>query len=589
MDTKYIFVTGGVVSSLGKGIISASIGKLLQARGYKVTIQKFDPYINIDPGTLNPYEHGECYVTDDGFETDLDLGHYERFTGIHTTRNNSITTGRIYKTVIDRERRGDYLGKTIQVVPHITDEIKRRMLREDSNLSSLKVIAPSQQGRAGDGSSFDFVITEVGGTIGDIESAPFMEAIRQLRWQLGRDAVCVHLTYVPYLKAADELKTKPTQHSVKELQGMGIQPDILVLRTERHLDDHLRMKVASFCNVDLECVVQSEDMPSIYQVPVSMQQQGLDAAIMRKIGIPVGETPAMKSWHDFLNKQRNATREVHVALVGKYDLQDAYKSIRESLNLAGIYNDVKVRIHFVNSEEVTAENVAEKLNGMAGIIVCPGFGQRGIEGKIIAAEYTRTHDIPTFGICLGMQMMVIEFARNVLGFKDANSAEMRATNQQQAHPQQTLPQPLPVMEGSSHQEPVNVIDLMEEQKSITQMGGTMRLGAYDCKVLKGSKSFDAYSQSELSTPLHNREGLGEGLLISERHRHRYEFNNAYKEEYEKNGMQCVGINPTANLVEIVEIPEKRWYIGTQFHPEYSSTVLHPHPLFMSFIRACLVK
>ena len=572
MDTKYIFVTGGVVSSLGKGIISASIGKLLQARGYKVTIQKFDPYINIDPGTLNPYEHGECYVTDDGFETDLDLGHYERFTGIHTTRNNSITTGRIYKTVIDRERRGDYLGKTIQVVPHITDEIKHRMLRKDEKNEQL-----------------DFVITEVGGTIGDIESAPFMEAIRQLRWQLGRDAVCVHLTYVPYLKAADELKTKPTQHSVKELQGMGIQPDILVLRTERHLDDHLRMKVASFCNVDLECVVQSEDMPSIYQVPVSMQQQGLDSAIMRKIGIPVGETPAMKSWHDFLNKQRNATREVHVALVGKYDLQDAYKSIRESLNLAGIYNDVKVRIHFVNSEEVTAENVAEKLNGMAGIIVCPGFGQRGIEGKIIAAEYTRTHDIPTFGICLGMQMMVIEFARNVLGFKDANSAEMRATNQQQAHPQQTLPQPLPVMEGSSHQEPVNVIDLMEEQKSITQMGGTMRLGAYDCKVLKGSKSFDAYSQSELSTPLHNREGLGEGLLISERHRHRYEFNNAYKEEYEKNGMQCVGINPTANLVEIVEIPEKRWYIGTQFHPEYSSTVLHPHPLFMSFIRACLVK
>ena len=572
MDTKYIFVTGGVVSSLGKGIISASIGKLLQARGYKVTIQKFDPYINIDPGTLNPYEHGECYVTDDGFETDLDLGHYERFTGIHTTRNNSITTGRIYKTVIDRERRGDYLGKTIQVVPHITDEIKHRMLRKDEKNEQL-----------------DFVITEVGGTIGDIESAPFMEAIRQLRWQLGRDAVCVHLTYVPYLKAADELKTKPTQHSVKELQGMGIQPDILVLRTERHLDDQLRMKVASFCNVDLECVVQSEDMPSIYQVPVSMQQQGLDAAIMRKIGIPVGETPAMKSWHDFLDKQRNATREVHVALVGKYDLQDAYKSIRESLNLAGIYNDVKVRIHFVNSEEVTAENVAEKLNGMAGIIVCPGFGQRGIEGKIIAAEYTRTHDIPTFGICLGMQMMVIEFARNVLGYKDANSAEMRATNQQQAHPQQTLPQPLPVMEGSSHQEPVNVIDLMEEQKSITQMGGTMRLGAYDCKVLKGSKSFDAYSQSELSTPLHNREGLGEGLLISERHRHRYEFNNAYKEEYEKNGMQCVGINPTANLVEIVEIPEKRWYIGTQFHPEYSSTVLHPHPLFMSFIRACLVK
>lgn len=335
METKYIFVTGGVVSSLGKGIISASIGKLLQARGYKITIQKFDPYINIDPGTLNPYEHGECYVTVDGMETDLDLGHYERFTGIHTTRNNSITTGRIYKTVIDRERRGDYLGKTIQVVPHITDEIKRRMLRESEE---LKVKSEEL--------NFDFVITEVGGTIGDIESAPFMEAIRQLRWQLGRDAVCVHLTYVPYLKAADELKTKPTQHSVKELQGMGIQPDILVLRTERHLDDHLRMKVASFCNVDLECVVQSEDMSSIYEVPVSMQRQGLDAAIMRKIGIPVGMTPAMKPWHDFLDKQRHATREVHVGLVGKYDLQDAYKSIRESLNLAGVYNDVKVKAPF---------------------------------------------------------------------------------------------------------------------------------------------------------------------------------------------------------------------------------------------------
>ena len=541
MDTKYIFVTGGVVSSLGKGIISASIGKLLQARGYKVTIQKFDPYINIDPGTLNPYEHGECYVTVDGMETDLDLGHYERFTGIHTTRNNSITTGRIYKTVIDRERHGDYLGKTIQVVPHITDEIKRRMLREDAD------------------EALDFVITEVGGTIGDIESAPFMEAIRQLRWQLGRDAVCVHLTYVPYLKAADELKTKPTQHSVKELQGMGIQPDILVLRTERHLSDSIRLKVASFCNVDLECVVQSEDMPSIYEVPVSMQQQGLDAAIMRKIGIPVGETPAMKPWRDFLEKQRNATREVHVALVGKYDLQDAYKSIRESINLAGIYNDVKARIHFVNSEEITRENIGERLQGMAGIIICPGFGQRGIEGKIIAAEYSRTHDIPTFGICLGMQMMVIEFARNVLGYQDANSAEMSKDTQ---HP---------------------VIDLMEEQKTVTNMGGTMRLGAYECELVKGSRAFEAY---------HERLGAGEptdsGMaLIRERHRHRYEFNNAYKEEYESNGMKCVGINPASNLVEIVEIPEKRWYIGTQFHPEYSSTVLHPHPLFMSFVKACI--
>ena len=529
METKYIFVTGGVVSSLGKGIISASIGKLLQARGYKVTIQKFDPYINIDPGTLNPYEHGECYVTADGFETDLDLGHYERFTGIHTTRNNSITTGRIYKTVIDRERRGDYLGKTIQVVPHITDEIKHRMLREDLN------------------EGFDFIITEVGGTIGDIESAPFMEAIRQLRYQLGRNAVCVHLTYVPYLKAADELKTKPTQHSVKELQGMGIQPDILVLRTERHLDDGMRMKVASFCNVDLECVVQSEDLPSIYEVPVNMQHQGLDAAIMRKIGIPVGETPAMKPWRDFLDKQRHATNEVHIGLVGKYDLQDAYKSIRESLNLAGIYNDVKVKMHFVNSEEITKANVAEKLKGLAGIVVCPGFGQRGIEGKIIAAEYTRTNDIPTFGICLGMQMMVIEFARNVLGYKDANSMEM------------------------DEKTPHNVIDIMEEQKNITEMGGTMRLGAYECELVKGSRVYEAY---------------GEETLIKERHRHRYEFNNKYQEEYEAKGMKCVGINPGANLVEIVEIPEKRWYIGTQFHPEYSSTVLNPHPLFMSFIKEC---
>ena len=527
MNTKYIFVTGGVVSSLGKGIISASIGKLLQARGYKVTIQKFDPYINIDPGTLNPYEHGECYVTADGMETDLDLGHYERFTGIETTRDNSITTGRIYKTVIDRERHGDYLGKTIQVVPHITDEIKRRMLREDG---------------------FDFVITEVGGTIGDIESAPFMEAIRQLRWQLGRCAVCVHLTYVPFLKAAGELKTKPTQHSVKELQSMGIQPDILVLRTERHLDDTLRAKVASFCNVDLECVVQSEDMPSIYEVPVSMQRQGLDAAILRKMGIPVGETPAMTGWHAFLDKQRRATREVQIALVGKYDLQDAYKSIRESLVLAGIYCDVKVRLQFVNSELVTRENVGCQLEGMTGVVICPGFGGRGIEGKIIAAEYCRTHDVPTFGICLGMQMMVIEFARGVLGYTDANSTEMDT--------------------GTSHP----VIDLMEEQKSITMMGGTMRLGAYECAIREGSRTAQAY---------------GGNCLVRERHRHRYEFNNHYLTAYEDGGMMCVGIHPAAHLVEIVEIPKLRWYIGTQFHPEYSSTVLHPHPLFMDFVKACI--
>ena len=556
MNTKYIFVTGGVVSSLGKGIISASIGKLLQARGFKVTIQKFDPYINIDPGTLNPYEHGECYVTVDGMETDLDLGHYERFTDIQTTRHNSITTGRIYKTVIDRERHGDYLGKTIQVVPHITDEIKRRMLREEDPLcpngqlphngeSHPDGLPPHYGGGLGRGSSLDFVITEVGGTIGDIESAPFMEAIRQLRWQLGRDAVCVHLTYVPYLKAADELKTKPTQHSVKELQGMGIQPDILVLRTERHLDDALRMKVASFCNVDLECVVQSEDMPSIYEVPVSMQRQGLDAAIMRKIGIPVGETPAMKSWHDFLDKQRQATHEVHVALVGKYDLQDAYKSIRESLNLAGIYCDVKVKLHFINSEDITPENVAAQLEGMAGAIICPGFGRRGIEGKITAIQHTRTHDIPTFGICLGMQMMVIEFARNVLGLADANSTEMNPETQ---HP---------------------VIDLMEEQKNITGMGGTMRLGAYPCQLRQGSKALGIYGKPD----------------IQERHRHRYEFNNHYLASFEQHGMQCVGTNPESNLVEVVELPEKKWFIGTQFHPEYASTVLHPHPLFMDFIKA----
>jgi len=529
-QTKYIFITGGVVSSLGKGIISASIGKLLQARGYKVTIQKFDPYINIDPGTLNPYEHGECYVTTDGMETDLDLGHYERFTDIHTTRHNSITTGRIYKTVIDRERRGDYLGKTIQVVPHITDEIKRRMLREDEQEEQL-----------------DFVITEVGGTIGDIESAPFMEAIRQLRWQLGRNAVNVHLTYVPYLKAAEEMKTKPTQHSVKELQGMGIQPDILVLRTERHLDDHMRMKVASFCNVELDCVILSEDMPSIYEVPVSMLQQGLDVAILRKTNVPVGDI-SMQSWFDFLEKQSRATKEIHIGLVGKYDLQDAYKSIRESLNLAGIYNGVKTILHFINSEDITRENVSERLASMAGVVICPGFGQRGIEGKIITAEYTRTHDIPTFGICLGMQMMVIEFARNVLGYKDANSREM------------------------DEHTPHNVIDLMEEQKTVTQKGGTMRLGAYACDLSAGSRAYEAYGRQK---------------RITERHRHRYEFNNAYKNEYEQNGMKCVGINPAANLVEIVEIPEHSWYIGTQFHPEYSSTVLHPHPLFMSFIKACI--
>ncbi len=531
METKYIFVTGGVVSSLGKGIISSSIGKLLQERGYSITIQKFDPYINIDPGTLNPYEHGECYVTVDGMETDLDLGHYERFTGIRTTRGNSVTTGRIYKAVIDKERRGDYLGKTIQVVPHITNEIKHRMMRVD------------------DPTHYDFIITEVGGTIGDIESAPFMEAIRQLRWELGRRAVNIHLTYVPYLRAAGELKTKPTQHSVKELQSMGIQPDILILRTELHLGEGILQKVASFCNVQQDCVVQSEDLPSIYEVPVNMQRQGLDAAILRKTGEPVGPTPSLGPWRNFLERMYGAKEIVNIALVGKYDLQDAYKSIRESLYHAGVYNDRKVKITFVNSELVTRENIAEKLEGMNGVLICPGFGQRGIEGKIIAAEYTRVNNIPTFGICLGMQMMAIEFARNVLGYADANSSEMDA--------------------NTSH----NVIDLMEDQKNITRMGGTMRLGAYDCQLVEGSRVRGFYGEEN----------------IQERHRHRYEFNNKYTDEYESHGMKCVGINPELNLVEIIEIPEHKWYVGTQFHPEYSSTVLHPHPLFMAFIRAAMQK
>ena len=528
-ETKYIFVTGGVVSSLGKGIISASIGKLLQARGYNITIQKFDPYINIDPGTLNPYEHGECYVTVDGMETDLDLGHYERFTGIQTTKANSLTTGRIYKAVIDKGRRGEYLGKTIQVVPHITDEIKR----------NVKLLGQKYH--------YDFVITEIGGTIGDIESAPFMEAIRQMKWEMGKNAINVHLTYVPYLKAAGELKTKPTQHSVKELQSVGIQPDILILRTEKHLEEGILKKVASFCNVDLDCVIQSEDLPSIYEVPVNMQNQGLDTAILRKMDVPVGETPSLGPWRSFLERRKNATQTVNIGLVGKYDLQDAYKSIRESLSHAGTYNDHKVNISFVNSEFLTEENVAEKLAGLDGVMICPGFGQRGIEGKIVAAHYTRTHNIPTFGICLGMQMMVIEFARNVLGYADANSREM------------------------DEKTPHNVIDIMEEQKNITNMGGTMRLGAYECVLRQNSRVFNIYKKEH----------------IQERHRHRYEFNNDFLKEYERSGMQCVGRNPESDLVEIVEIPGLKWYIGTQFHPEYQSTVLHPHPLFVDFVKTAI--
>ena len=530
-ETKYIFVTGGVVSSLGKGIISSSIGKLLQARGYNITIQKFDPYINIDPGTLNPYEHGECYVTVDGMETDLDLGHYERFTGIQTTKANSLTTGRIYKAVIDKERRGDYLGKTIQVVPHITDEIKR----------NVKLLGKKY--------NYDFVITEIGGTIGDIESAPYMEAIRQLKWELGKRAINIHLTYVPYLKAAGELKTKPTQHSVKELQSVGIQPDVLILRTEKHLDEGIMKKVAGFCNVDLDCVIQSEDLPSIYEVPINMQNQGLDTAILRKMGEPIGEKPSLGPWRSFLERRNKATETVNIGLVGKYDLQDAYKSIRESLSHAGTYNDRKVNITFINSEYLTEENVAEKIKGQDGIMICPGFGQRGIEGKIVAAHYCRMHNIPTFGICLGMQMMVIEFARNVLGYADANSREM------------------------DEKTPHNVIDIMEEQKNITNMGGTMRLGAYECVLKQGSRVFNIYNKEH----------------IQERHRHRYEFNNDFQKEFERAGMQCVGRNPESDLVEIVEIPGMKWYIGTQFHPEYQSTVLHPHPLFVDFIKTAAAQ
>lgn len=531
-ETKYIFVTGGVASSLGKGIISSSIGKLLQARGYRVTIQKFDPYINIDPGTLNPYEHGECYVTIDGHEADLDLGHYERFLDIQTTRANNLTTGRIYKSVIDKERRGDYLGKTVQIIPHITDEIKR----------DVKLL--------GNKYKFDFVITEIGGTVGDIESLPFLESIRQLKWELGKNALCVHLTYVPYLAAAKELKTKPTQHSVKQLQSLGIQPDILVLRTEYNLNTNIRKKVALFCNVSEDAVVQSIDAPSIYQVPILMHEQKLDETILNKMNVPLSDshTPELSSWIAFLDRRQKASCSVKIAMVGKYvELQDAYKSILESLSQAGTYNDSKVIIKYISSEKITENNVEELLSPADGVVICPGFGSRGIEGKLIAAKYQREHNRPTFGICLGMQCMAIEFARNILGYSDANSTEFD--------------------EKTKH----NVIDIMEEQKAITNLGGTMRLGAYDCKIDKKSKAYKIYKKEH----------------IQERHRHRYEFNNDYRMEFENAGMKGVGINPDSDLVEIMEMPEMTWYIGTQFHPEYSSTVLNPHPLFVSFIKAAI--
>ena len=530
METKYIFVTGGVVSSLGKGIISSSLARLLLSRGYRVTIQKFDPYINIDPGTLNPYEHGECYVTVDGHEADLDLGHYERFTNTPTTRANNVTTGRIYQSVIDKERRGDYLGKTVQIIPHITDEIKR----------NVKLLGNTGQ--------FDFVITEIGGTVGDIESTPYLEAVRQLRWELGDNSLCIHLTYVPYLKAAKELKTKPTQHSVKLLQQVGIQPDVLVLRTEQDIPMGMRRKVAQFCNVAPEAVIQSLDAPTIYQVPLMMHEQGLDEFVIKKMGVECHQEPNLEAWNNFLTKLSSATKEVKIGLVGKYvELQDAYKSISESLSHAATYNDHKLKLVYIHSEKLTDKDVEEKLSDMDGVIIAPGFGQRGIEGKFVAIKWCRENDIPTFGICLGMQCIVIEYARNVLGLADANSTEMDTATKN------------------------NVIDLMEEQKGISNMGGTMRLGAYDCELHPESKAAKAYGKT----------------LVSERHRHRFEFNSDFRARFEEAGMKCVGENPKTHLVEVVEIPEKRWFVGTQYHPEYQSTVLDPNPLFMDFIKAAI--
>lgn len=530
METKYIFVTGGVVSSLGKGIISSSLACLLKARGFRVTIQKFDPYINIDPGTLNPYEHGECYVTVDGHEADLDLGHYERFTDIHTTRANNVTTGRVYQSVIKKEREGVYLGKTVQIIPHITDEIKR-------NIKAL-----------GNTGKFDYVITEIGGTVGDIESLPYLESVRQLRWEMGRNALCIHLTYVPYIRAAKELKTKPTQHSVKQLQEVGIQPDILVLRTEKEIPADVCRKIALFCNVDIDAVIQSVDMPSIYEVPLMMHRQHLDEIVLRKTDVPVEGEPHMEPWIHFLERMNAATETVKIGLVGKYvELQDAYKSINESLFQAATYNDRKLDLVYIHSEKLTDENVEEKLSDMDGVIIAPGFGSRGIEGKFVALKYCREHDVPTFGICLGMQCMVIEFARNVLGLADANSTEMNPNTTD------------------------NVIDLMEDQKSVTDKGGTMRLGAYQCELREGSKAAQAYGKTS----------------VSERHRHRFEFNDKYREQFEGAGMKCVGENPDTHLVEVVELPDKRWFIGTQYHPEYQSTVLSPNPIFVSFIKAAI--
>jgi CTP synthase len=526
---KYIFVTGGVTSSLGKGIIAASLAKLLQARGLKVTIQKFDPYINVDPGTLNPYEHGECFVTEDGAETDLDLGHYERFLNIHTSQANNVTTGRIYQTVINQEREGAYLGKTVQVVPHITDEIKRRMLL------------------LGNTGEYDIVITEIGGTVGDIESLPFVEAVRQLQWQMEEeDCLVVHLTLIPYLKAAKELKTKPTQHSVKLMSENGVHPDIIVCRTERSLNMELRKKIALFCNVKTEAVIEAMDANSIYEVPLKMLHEGLDIIVLKKLHINGYSAPELTKWRGFLDKLKYPSGKINIGLIGKYiELQDAYKSILESFVHAGAINECKVNIVNVHSETITEDNVQEKLGGLDGLLVAPGFGMRGIEGKIVSVKFARENNLPFFGICLGMQMAAIEFARNVLDLKDANSTEMRADT--------TNP----------------VIDLMEGQKKVTAKGGTMRLGAYPCDLKEGTLAYKIYGQS----------------TISERHRHRWEFNNAYLKQFENAGMIASGKNPGTGLVEIIELKDHPFFIGVQYHPELKSTVENPQPIFVNFIKA----
>ncbi len=526
---KFIFVTGGVTSSLGKGIIAASLAKLLQARGLRVTIQKFDPYINVDPGTLNPYEHGECFVTEDGAETDLDLGHYERYLNIFTSQANNVTTGRIYQTVINKEREGAYLGKTVQVVPHITDEIKRRMLL------------------LGQRNEYDVIITELGGTVGDIESLPFIEAVRQLQWELPEeDVVVIHLTLIPYLKAAKELKTKPTQHSVRMLSQEGVSPDVIVCRTEEPLSQEIRKKIALFCNVKVEAVIEAADAATIYEVPVTMMKEKLDLICLKKLNITDYKDAELTKWKEFLEKLRHPKSKVTIGLIGKYiELQDAYKSILESFVHAGAMNECKVQILNVHSESITSENVAEKLGNLDGLLVAPGFGHRGIEGKIIAVKYARENQLPFFGICLGMQMAVIEFARNVLGLTKAHSTEMQADT------------------------PVPVIDLMEHQKKITAKGGTMRLGAYPCAIEEGTKAKEIYGKS----------------LISERHRHRYEFNNEYLQQFEEAGMVASGKNPESGLVEIIELPSHPFFIGVQYHPELKSSVENPQPVFVHFIKA----